>query len=88
MKIFFKNHEDSYLREAEEIEDLWGLFVGFVIKNLNKEFKKRNCLSRRIYRGATHPACNSRGKKSHSSFVSVIFHNFSESASYIFLYFN
>ena len=40
MKIFFKNHEDSYLREAEEIEDLWGLFVGFVIKNLNQEFKK------------------------------------------------
>ena len=80
MNMFFINHEDSYLREAAEFEDFMGIFAGFVIINLNHEIKKRNSQSRGIYRGAALPACNSRGKKSYSTFVLVIFHNFSESA--------
>ena len=58
MNTFFLNHEDSYLSEAAEIEDLRGIIVGFVIINLNLEIKKRNSQSRGISRGAAHPACN------------------------------
>ena len=50
--IYFLNHEDPYMREAEEIEDFGGNFISFVIKNLNQKILKRDCQSRGIYRGA------------------------------------